>query len=181
GDDYSDETYIQHFRLILDAVREQYPLDIVLRNRRGDLQGRTIMPAYLEYSEKDDKFRLIGTGNRLGSTVNLGRIVSCTRCEQPRAVTPGKRNPARPRSVTFELTDERKALERVLFHFAHFKKQAERLDGNRYRITVFYDKDDETEVVIRILSFGPMLRVTAPQHFVELLKQRLIEQKNCAP
>ena len=41
------------------------------------------------------------------------------------------------------------------------------------------DKDDETEMVIRILSFGPMIKVTAPQHFVELIKQRLIRQKSC--
>ena len=67
----------------------------------------------------------------------------------------------------------------MLLHFAHFKKQAEKLDDERYRITVSYDKDDEMEIVIRILSFGPMIRVTAPQHFIELIKKRLINQKSC--
>ena len=64
-------------------------------------------------------------------------------------------------------------------HFAHFQKQAEKLDENRYKITITYDKDDETEIVIRILSFGPMVKVTAPQSFVDLIKQRLISQKSC--
>ena len=64
-------------------------------------------------------------------------------------------------------------------YFAHFEKQAERIEADRYRVTVSYDKDDETEIVIRILSFGPMIRVTAPQHFVELIKERLINQKSC--
>ena len=64
-------------------------------------------------------------------------------------------------------------------HFAHFEKQAEKLDENRYRVTVTYDGDDETELVIRMLSFGPMVKVTAPQHFVELMKERLINQKSC--
>ena len=42
-----------------------------------------------------------------------------------------------------------------------------------------YEKEDETELVIRVLSFGPMIKVTAPQSFAELIKQRLIAQKSC--
>ena len=81
--------------------------------------------------------------------------------------------------VTFELTDQRKALERVLLHFAHFEKTAEKISDDKYLITVHYDKEDEIELVIRILSFGPMIRVTAPQHFIDLIKQRLKDQKSC--
>ena len=43
-------------------------------------------------------------------------------------------------------------------------------------MTVTYDREDETEMVIRILSFGPMVRVTAPQHFTELIRERLKKQ-----
>ena len=83
------------------------------------------------------------------------------------------RIPPRKRRVIFELEDERNALERVLLHFAHFPKKAERIEKNRYQITVDYDKDDETEMVIRILSFGPMIKVVQPDHFVNLIKERL--------
>ena len=41
------------------------------------------------------------------------------------------------------------------------------------------DKEDETEIVIRLLSFGPMLKVVAPGHLVDLIKERLINQKSC--
>ncbi len=179
GDDYTDETYIANFRLILNAIHSRTPLIIETKNRRGAVLSQTILPEHLEYSQKDDKFRLIGAGSRFGSTVNLGRIISCKLCEQPLSAAPGKRNATRPRSVIFELTDRRRALERVLMHFAHFKKTAERLDEARYRITVFYDKEDETELVIRILSFGPMIKVLAPAHFVDLIKKRLNDQKSC--
>ena len=83
------------------------------------------------------------------------------------------------RMVEFELIDQRNALERALLHFAHFEKEAERIERNRYRIRVRYDKDDETELVIRVLSFGPMIRVTAPEVFVDLIRKRLIRQKHC--
>ena len=179
GDNYEDDDYIANFRLILDAIKNKYPLIIKTLNRKGVEVKWVVLPEYLEYSEKDDKFRLIGAGNKFGSTINLGRIVSCKRYEKPFEVNQGKRNHSRPRSVIFELVDERNALERVLLHFAHFEKTAERIDGDRYSVTINYDKEDETEIVIRILSFGPMVKVTAPTHFIDLIKQRLIAQKSC--
>ncbi len=69
-------------------------------------------------------------------------------------------------SLVFELFDERDALERALLHFAHFEKEAERLDKRHYRIKLKYNKEDEAELVIRVLSFGPFLRVVEPEIFV---------------
>lgn len=179
GDNYTDKAYIANFRLILDAIVNKYPLRIETLNRKGNPVRWIVLPEYLEYSEKDDKFRLIGAGTRFGSTINLGRIMSCKPYEKPYEFNQGKRNRMRRRSVIFELTDKRNALERVLLHFAHFEKTAERIEDDRYRVTINYDKEDETEIVIRILSFGPMIKVVAPQHFIELIKQRLKDQKSC--
>ena len=179
GDDFTDEKYIVNFRMILDAIEKKYPLIIGSLNRKGALTERVVYPEYLEYSEKDDKFRLIGGGDRFGSTNNLGRIISCRPWEGQVEETSLKGIHPRPRKVIFELTDERNALERVLLHFAHFEKSAERIGEDKYLITINYDKEDETEMVIRILSFGPMIRVTAPSHFISLIKQRLIDQKSC--
>ncbi len=179
GDDYTDETYISNFRLILDAIRNKYPLEIETLNRRGNPVCQEILPEYLEYSDKDDKFRLIGAGSRFGSTINIGRITSCKPCAKIYKMNQGKRNLSRPRRVIFELKDQRNALERVLLHFAHFEKRAKKIDDERYSVMVNYDKEDETEMVIRVLSFGPMIKVTAPKHFVDLMKRRLIDQKSC--
>ena len=179
GDPYEDETYRKYFRLILDAIEKRYPLSMDITNRKGGTTHLVLMPEYLEYSEKDDKFRLIGAGRRYGRTVNLARIVCCGPYTEPFDPGMEKTDPSKNRSVTFELIDRRNALERVLLHFAHFEKEAERIGEDHYRVTLTYDKDDETEMVIRILSFGPMIRVIAPEHFAELIRQRLIKQKGC--
>lgn len=179
GDNYEDEQYIKNFRLILDAIKKGQPLKIDATNRKGSISHMTVLPEMLEYSEKDDKFRLYCTGCRYGRIINLGRIVKCKPFLKPFSADSIKKVPPQLKTVEFELVDQRNALERVLLHFAHFEKQAERLDENRYKVSVKYDKDDETEMVIRILSFGPMVRVTSPQHFVELIKERLIKQKSC--
>lgn len=177
GDPFEDAEYIRNFRLILCAIREKQPLRIEMTNGKGRLTRMVIMPERLEYSEKDDKFRLIGKGGRYGGTVNLARITVCERYDGD--FRPSERADGGERYVEFELVDRRNAAERVMMHFAHFKKEAERLDADRYRVRVAYDADDETELVIRLLSFGPMVKVTAPERFADLIKERLIKQKSC--
>ncbi len=178
GDDYQNERYQKNFRQILDGVRKKYPLQITMKSRKNTWLKVTVMPEYLEYSPKDDKFRLITSYNPLVSTINLGRIVDCCAAESAGGKL-SKRTPRKKCSVVFELTDQRKALERVLLHFAHLEKEAEKIDETHYRITLQYDKDDEAEMIIRILSFGPMVRVISPQSFVEQIKERLYRQKSC--
>lgn len=178
GDDYTDETYIRTFRRVLDAVRNRYPLKIEIENRKGELVQMNVIPEYIEYSEKDDRFRLITSGCDYAPTVNIGRIRSCKRYYGSNIQVRGSA-PKKPRQIVLELTDERNALERVLLHFAHFEKQAERLGDDKYRVTILYDGDDETELVIRVLSFGPFVKVVEPSSFVNLIRDRLIKQKSC--
>ena len=75
------------------------------------------------------------------------------------------------------LHDERNGLERVLLHFSHFEKETQKLDDRLYQIKLRYDKDDETELLIRVLSFGPVLEVMEPNTFVELIRTRIGVQK----
>ena len=48
---------------------------------------------------------------------------------------------------------------------------------NIYLVKRFYDESDETEMVIRLLSFGPMIKVIEPLEFKQLIRQRLKKQK----
>ena len=76
-----------------------------------------------------------------------------------------------------ELLDERNALERVMLHFSHLQKETVKLSDNRYKVTLTYNRQDETEMLIRILSFGPMVKVVEPQSFITLIKERLNMQR----
>ena len=179
GDDFGDELYQKFFRLILKAIKESHPIKIRMENRKGRLVKKVLVPKYLEYSEKDDKFRLIASGDPIGGTYNLGRIKSCVLFDGDYEEKQMIQQPEKKTAVIFELYDDRKALERVLLHFAHFEKGAERIDEDKYRVTLYYDENDETEIVVRILSFGPMVKVTEPPSFVDLIKERLLLQKSC--
>ena len=179
GDPYEDEKYINNFRLMLDAINRQYPVKLTTKNNKGEEKYIVFLPQYMEYSEKDDKFRVVGSGGRWATVVNMGRIIWCHPYVKPYTPNTNTKMVRDKETVVFQLTDERNALERALMHFAHFEKQAEKLADNRYKITVTYDKDDETELLIRVLSFGPMIKVTSPDSFINLIKERLIKQKSC--
>lgn len=177
GDSFEDETYIKHFRLILSAIRNKRPVRMTMINRHGKEIWAHFYPERFEYSVKDDKIRIIVTGCKYRQ-FNLGRVVSCDFC--------GDYNPERKkpkveqlRELTLLITDERNALERAMLHFAHFEKQAERTDDGKYILRLKYYESDETEIVIRVLSFGPYVKVLEPQSFVNLIKERLISQKSC--
>ena len=173
GDPYEDPRYIANFRTILQALREKRRLHLQFADRHGVPHHWDCVPQRLEYSGKDDKFRLITGNNRTALSVNVARITACEPLEvchwqQPRAM--------RRQTLVLELTDQRNALERAMLHFSHLEKETERVDENRYRLTLRYEKEDETEMLIRVLSFGPALKVISPPRFRKRLKDRLARQ-----
>lgn len=173
GDDYENPDYIRNFRTILAALREKKQLRVLFLDDKGNRHHTVVSPQYLEYSEKDDRFRMAAEGFRPW-VINLSRIKECEILEVQLCTT--HQVFRHTQSLTMELTDERGALERVLLHFSHLEKETKRLDETHYQITLHYDKNDETEMLIRILSFGAVVRVTAPESFREKIRQRLSMQ-----
>lgn len=175
GDPFDDPTYIVHFQLILQALREKRKLRITFTGARGKRNTWVFVPYKLEYSVKDDKFRLL-TAQTYYGTVNLGRIEACELLDHysPKAFHLPQ---VKMDTLVMELTDERNALERAMVHFSHFEKETERLEENRYRVTLRYSREDETELVIRLLSFGPVLKVLSPQNMMDELRKRILRQR----
>lgn len=178
GDPFEDEEYIRQFRVILEAIRQDSQIKFELVNRKGNTMFIRCRPVRLEYSEKDDKFRVITAGWRAVSTVNLAKIRSCVPYTGERPLAGGER-PVAQETVTVRITEERNATERFMLHFAHFEKQAEKLDRRHYLVKIKFAHDDASEMVIRILSFGPMVEVLGPESFRELVVDKLKKQLRC--
>ena len=176
GDPFEDPGYIKRFRCILSAIRHRRWLRIQFEGHNGKPHYWRCIPYKLEYSAKDDKFRLISANKREALSINLGRIQQCFLLE-PCEDAEYRPKAMKKRKLVLELTDDRNALERVMLHFSHLDKETERIDDTHYKITLFYEKEDETELLIRVLSFGPVLKVIFPDDFVEKLVERLEKQK----
>ncbi len=177
GDPFEDELYIRHFRTLLDAIRTQRPVAVVMTNRHGRDFWARFYPTGLEYSAKDDKFRVLGWGAKYHQ-FNVARLKAC---ELYMGMRPIHRQTKMPQYKTLELeiTDERNALERAMLHFAHFEKRAERISEGKYLLRLRYYDNDESELVIRVLSFGPRVRVLGPEEFVGQIRDRLCRQMGC--
>ena len=175
GDDYSDPRYIEHFRMIIRAMHEKRKLRVCFHGHRGTRQSYICIPYRLEYSSKDDKFRLITGFRNKPLTVNLSRIDSVEILD-PWEEDEYRLPQEREKELVMELYDTRNALERAMLHFSDLEKETERIDDRRYRITLHYRQGDETEILIRILSFGPVLKVIEPETMVAQIRERLTKQ-----
>jgi hypothetical protein len=175
GDDYSDPRYIEHFRMIIRAMHEKRKLRVCFHGHRGTRQSYIRIPYRLEYSSKDDKFRLITGFRNKPLTVNLSRIDS-VHILDPWEEEEYRLPHEREKELVMELYDTRNALERAMLHFSDLEKETERIDDRRYRITLHYRQGDETEILIRILSFGPVLKLIEPESMVAQIQERLTKQ-----
>lgn len=178
GDEFENPEYINNFQVILKALKQNKKLRMKYTGRQWKEKEFVCSPIKLEYSSKDNKFRLRAIAYRKCFTLNLSKIKDCeiTGFEINDDINEYSNN---RQTLVLQLKDERNALERVMMHFSHLEKEAERIDDKHYRITLKYDKDDETEILIRILSFGPMIKIISPDSFIRQLKNRIDKQEGC--
>lgn len=175
GDPYTSSEYIEMFRTVLEALKEKRKIMVNFITNKGTRLNWECVPLRLMYSSKDDKFRLIVASNTRNHTINLARIRKVTLLD----VFPYenvKLREDKKKELCFELYDKRNALERIMLHFSHLEKETQKLGDELYKVTLKYYQEDETEILIRILSFGPMIKVTSPQSFIDQIKHRLNKQ-----
>lgn len=187
GDPYDDEVYQNNFRLLLHAQKNNQYVDINYCSRQGQRIHHHYLPARLEYSEKNDKFRLLAlkpsenhqmklkilnisriqevhlTEKKLSSKIDLNSIIQNSYYKEP---------------LKLHIINKRNALERAMLHFANYEKNTKKIDENTYECLIYYNQSMETELLIEIMSFGPMLTVIENDRFLNNFKKRLQKQRD---
>lgn len=186
GDDYGSTVYQENFRTILEALEQGIALHVAYRNRQGNSRLHEVAPYQLQYSDKDHKFRLCCLKERKGrfsinTTLNLNRIERChlSHNKVPKEITRLRFSPIQRCSqpVLLEISGERNSLERCMLHFANYEKHTE-YDEKKgvYLCSIYYDMTDETQLLVDILSFGPVVRVLGPDSFLVQIRERVRRQ-----
>lgn len=178
GDPYKEEQYIQNFRMLLSAVKSKSCVKVLYQLRNGNEKWLRCHPVRMEYSLRDDKFRLIYTSKSGVHTIKLSNIVVCEVCGSFAGEEMNEKLRDQ-RVVELLLKDERQALNRVMMQFSIYKKETVKINQDTYRFILTYEAEDEIDLMIRILSFGPNLKVVGPERFVNQIKHRLEMQKRC--
>ncbi len=182
GDDYADPLYRENFRVILSAIKSRELLKIAYTSGHDKRICFTCLPLNIEYSEKNDKLRVLTRKYRngrilSGGVINIGRIDAIERTG--RFFTGDINAPfTKPRnSVTVYVASERNAVERFLMAFASYEKRADRdLENGGCVVTLHYDKSDETELLICLLSFGAAVEILSPGELRRQAAKRVARQ-----
>ena len=182
GDPYEDPDYIANFREILKAIREDRWLEVTRENRWGEPVCQIMKPLYLEYSPRDDKFRLhsAGTPEHIWPgtiQTNLGRIRTC---RIPEYEAEPVLLPAQRQQAELILSDRRGVLDRFMRLNCWLEKKTvpmEEVGGTmQYRVTLYYEQTDEPELVIRLLSMGPDIQILSPDSLRQETLRRVRRQ-----
>lgn len=177
GDAYLEPGYRTRFDVILQACEEKRELELVYRARERDILRGTFLPYRLEFSQKNDRFRLLcfRKGDLKPFTMNLGKVMEARVGAFMDVVLPEHR--AELVIVTCHVVNHRNAVDRAMIHFADYKKKAFRTDREHvFELEIHCPRGDLTELVIQLLSFGPMMQVLEPASVVGELKARLARQ-----
>lgn len=186
GDPYEDETYRCNFRLLLKAQKNRQFVEIDYNSPKGNRVHHYYVPIRLEYSAKNDKFRLLALAqnphrrNKL-ETFNIDRIAYAHLTDNTLSssidINSLIRNSYYQEPLKLRIINKRNALERAMLHFANYEKNTVRIDENTYECLIYYNQSMETELLIEVMSFGPMLTVIGNERFLHILKARLRRQK----
>ena len=60
--------------------------------------------------------------------------------------------------------------------FSHYKKEIEKTGDDSYRIILKYDRDEETDVLIQLMSFGSYINIISPLKIKKEICSRLKRQ-----
>lgn len=181
GDDFENEDYIKHFRNILRSIHENRLVKISFQTRKNDRITHYYLPERVEYSSKNDKFRVHVIRYNKSKPIERGiiNIAQINSTELTDIIAGNGLDEASPKKeVVLRVSSERNAINRFMMEFAELERVSEYDDESKEcTVTMKYDIKDETEILIRILSFGPVVEVLQPDDFRAQIARRIELQR----
>jgi len=185
GDDYFDSDYRANFRKILQGLREEKILEIKYKSSTNTISSFNYIPIRLEYSQKDDVFRLYVI---MQNAKSKGlRILRLRRISEINVLNEFDYNAidvkesfeklVAKQPILLKISDRRNTLERLMLQFASYKKETWfGEEDNFYYSKIWYNSQEESELVIRILSFGPTVEILSPKKVRNEAKNKIMKQ-----
>lgn len=185
GDPYEQSSYQGIFRGLLKSIEHKQLIKVYYYNREGQQRRVTVAPYKLEYSLRNDKFRLTSATIDRGefkfySKINVARIIRfevITEGKYPEGVGEFIQSTKSKTPISIELSNIRNGFDRFFIEFSNYERIATyNEDKNTCHIQIFYYSDDELELLIKLMSFGPIVKVLGPEVFRDKFIERLKSQ-----
>lgn len=180
---YEQNNYLEHLIMINMAISNNVYLNISGINQYGKPKTyEDFAPAYIEYSKKDNRFRIRGCSkDGKCDTINLERIKYIRKSDVnfnveyvTKNVLSDDRNKEKHLVVFFD--DNENIPNRILSEFSCYRKECIRWGDGTYRMLLYYNEDDSKEIVIRLLGYGSL--ITVDEDSGDVLKEMKERLKN---
>ncbi|MDE6036434.1 MAG: WYL domain-containing protein [Ruminococcus sp.] len=183
GDNFSDSEYQENFRKIIKAIKEHEIIEIVFRSRKNKKLTGVYVPLKIQYSPKNSRFRILvySVEKERTNVINIGRITEIKGTgRRYREEVSAERYFVEHKSkepVTVRINTGISTTERFFMEFAPYEKRTEYDSETGICIVqLWYDRQDETELLIRLLSYGATIEILSPEDFRKKAIERIEKQ-----
>lgn len=177
------EKMSRDFYTILEGIINEKPILYSNVDKNGnEYNNQLALPIRIEYSLKDDKFRasIYSLEEQRSVMVNLHtlkevKIAQNVNSEIKRedVLKKLKEKKYSEIPITIELEDIRGAMERCFMSFSSFERNSRNISENKYEIDIYYYTFEEDEVIRKIMSLGPYVKVKSPDRVKDIVIDKI--------
>lgn len=166
---------------LIKAINQKMLVDITYVTRYGKEIVGEFKPIVIEFSKRNNKFQaqMQSCENNRFYSINLSQIISLT-------IVPDefeyfetlqnyeKHRELNERSVDIQFYDVRNTADRILTEFSPWKKYCEYdRETKIYILHLFYQKDEELDLVVRLMGYGGNIHFVNKEHSIarEILRR----------
>ena len=166
---------------LIKAINQKMLVDITYVTRYGKEIVGEFRPIVIEFSKRNNKFQaqMQSCENNRFYSINLSQIISLT-------IVPDefeyfetlqnyeKHRELNERSVDIQFYDVRNTADRILTEFSPWKKYCEYdRETKIYTLHLFYQKDEELDLVVRLMGYGGNIHFVNKEHSIarEILRR----------
>lgn len=162
---YNNSNFGESIQKIMRAIRENRMVTIKYKSQYGRQSNYECSPVYIEYSKRDNRIRVRAVSrSNIAKTFNLERILDVAILDETfdkvtAENTIEKHLKENECELVIFFNETRNIPDRILTEFSCFKKKCVKWGTERYRMTLYYDKEDKREILVRLLSYGSLINV----------------------
>ncbi len=189
-DEEIKENNIRYLGLIYNAIRSGKKVKIVYKNWEGKEMNTLCSPAWIEYSRRDNIFRIWHSNKSKTEVflINVPRIVNVEvlhedtyNIKEEQGII-NKILDKKMRQLKIEFYQGEKNLpDRILTEFSLWKKECVYdTKTKKFTMTIYYVTIDEKEIMIRLMSYGPYIKIVEDEggYISKELNWRIAKQRD---
>ena len=173
------------FRFVKNAIMQEMDINLTFISSKNYYTHKKVAPYKIEYSMQDQKMRLIAVEYRNGEPKRIIRIKL--------ASIVGYRMVERVKKIDFKYYLQEEVLkepliievypilngiERVFIELSNYKREAfYDKERNLSIMKIYYEKVDEMDLVLKMLSFGKVVKILSDGFIKEEVLRRINKQK----